>query len=110
MGITASYYGNRKGATRKAAETLPKIINIGSTLHRSVPLSVVIDFDAFASVHAWSTSDASKRCEDCQEPANLNQGVASLTPLSVKWSRIAKFKLFFKRKQAFVCQDSKLPR
>ena len=39
--FTGPERGNRKGVTRKAAEKLPKKVNLGGPWHGNVPLSVV---------------------------------------------------------------------
>ena len=38
--LTGPERGNRKGVTRKAAEKLPKKVNLGGPWHGNVPLSV----------------------------------------------------------------------
>ena len=56
--FTGPERGNRKGVTRIIAESCRTKVNLEGPWHGNVPLSVVNDFDAFASVHAWSTSNA----------------------------------------------------
>ena len=56
--FTGPERGNEKGVTRFRALRGSQIVNLGGPWHDLGPFSVVNDFDVFASVHAWSTSNA----------------------------------------------------